>query len=59
MLKITARSGCEDGENEIFRTNVHESKKLDGTNILDGFAYNINFDIPFQNVNNKKYTISI
>ena len=36
MLKITARSEYEEyGENEIFRTNVRESKKLDGTVILD------------------------
>ena len=34
-------------------------KKLDGTNILGGFNYNTNLDIPFQNVNNKKYMISI
>ena len=59
MLKITARFGCEDEENEIFRANVRKSKKLDGTDILDGFNYNTNLDIRFQNVNNKKYTISI
>ena len=35
MLKITAKSGGEDGENEIFWTNVHESKKLDGTDNFD------------------------
>ena len=59
MLKIRARSGCEDRVNKIFRTNVRESKKLDGTDILGGFNYTTNLDIPFQNVNNKKYTISI
>ena len=31
-------------------------KKLD---ILDDFNYNRNLDIRFQNVNNKKYTISM
>ena len=50
MLKIMARSGYEDGENEIFRTNEHESKKLNGADILDGFNYNINLDIRLQEI---------
>ena len=56
LLKIRTRSRCEDGENKIFKTNVRESKKLD---ILDSFNYNTNLDIRFQNIKNKKYTISI
>ena len=43
---------------KFFERMYVKVKKLDSTNILDGFNYNTNLDIPFQNVN-KKYTISI
>ena len=43
--------GCEDGENEVIRTNVRLSKQLEGIKILDGSNYNINLDM--QNNNGK------
>ena len=49
LLEITPRSRGEDGDNNVFRTNVPKSKQikqLDGTDILDGFVRLLGHSIP-------------
>ena len=59
LLDITARSRCEDGENERYFSDklTDESKQIEqlhGTDMLDSFNYNTNLDIRIENKNNEQ-----